>query len=125
MLADLNLWSFALSVLALAGTGLLARQFRLRSDSSLAKRLYDEAVALGKQRDSEVALFTAQREAWMLEFQAIADRCDESLDRAETKRRRVAATESRQQAQQAQNTGAEMTREQVIEAARRRTLGAS
>lgn len=117
---DGNSWSFALSLLALACSGLSAIYTGARTPSKFAERALAESVGQGKAREAEIALFTAQREAWHLEFQAIADRCDETLDRAESKRRRVAATQSRAQAGQPE---APQTREQIIDAARRRTLG--
>ncbi len=126
-------WSIALSVLALACSAFALALAWLKSPPARAVAVMNTAreqasihLSAAKELESkwqaEVALFTAQRSAWAVEFAGIADRCDETLERAESKRRRVAATESRR------SNGAqpqeEMTREQIIEAARRRTLGA-
>lgn len=115
-----NVVSLALATLALACSAFLWTKIIDLRPSELAKQALKQASGLESKWNAEVALFTAQREAWMIEFASIADRCDETLDRAESKRRRVAATESRAQATAAP---AEMTREQIIDAARRRTLG--
>lgn len=108
-----NAWSFALVLLALACSGLSLWITVRRSPTAVAREL------LAKW-ETEAALVSATRERWTAEFAGIAERCDEILDRAESKRRRVAAVESRRQPEAAE----EMTREQVIETARRRTLGA-
>lgn len=120
---DGNVWSFALSLLALACSVLAIRAQYLKSPSVLARQLLEQSQELEKRFQSECALFTATRDSWALEFAAIAERCDESLERAESKRRRVAASDSRRSAVNPEPV--EMTREQIIETARRRTLGAA
>lgn len=112
--------AFALSALALACSVLSAVYSYSKTPREFAKRCLDEAASIRKAWESDVALFTAQRDSWLLEFQGLAERCDESLDRSESKRRRVAASESRRDAHAQQ---APMTREQIIEAARRGQLG--
>lgn len=114
-------WSFALSVLALACSVLSLRLVYLKAPTVRAKSLHDDARALAARWETEVNLFEATRERWSAEFSGIAERCDEMLDRTESKRRRVAATESRQNA--SLQPAAEMTRDDIINAARRRTLG--
>jgi len=88
-------WSSALSLLALACSGLAVVVSSRRSPSGLvqqsAKLAQETVTAWGQERQ----LFEATRERWSQEFSGIADRCDELLDRTESKRRRVAATESR------------------------------
>lgn len=113
-------WSFALSLLALACSGMAILLAASRTPSGLARTALKEAQGLHARWVDECKLFEATRDRWSQEFAGIADRCDETLERAESKRRRVAATESRNsQAPHPQ----ELTREQVIEAARRRMLG--
>jgi adenine-specific DNA methylase len=94
----------------------------LRSPSNEVKKSLSEAEQTRARWESDVALFSAQREQWQVEFAALAERCDESLERAESKRRRVAAQASRN-APNGQTQEQEMSREQIIELARRRTLG--
>jgi hypothetical protein len=126
-------WLIALSLLALACSAFAVAVAHLKSPSERAVKVMrgceaqaklhlDAALDLEKKWASECALFSATRESWAVEFSGIAERCEETLDRAESKRRRIAATESRRP-----NGGGEpeMTREQIIEAARRRTLGAA
>lgn len=119
---DPNTWSIALSLLALACSVVLLVRFERESDSAVAKKALESCRELVQKRDAEADLFTAQREAWMLEFAALAERCDEALERAESKRRRIAASESRNRHAQPEQPE-QMTREQIIEYARRRTLG--
>ncbi|GAH15812.1 unnamed protein product, partial [marine sediment metagenome] len=116
------LWSFALPLVALACAGFSVVRSLNASPSAFAKRCLSESVAMTKARESEVALFSAQREAWMVEFSSIADRCDETLERAESKRRRVAGQESKARAA-APPEPAEMTREQIVDHYRRQARG--
>lgn len=118
------------SVLALACSLAVLVLHRQSSPSTRAERHLETAVSaaqshlkaaerLEERWATEVALFTAARASWAVEFSGIAERCDETLDRAESKRRRVAAATSRDNGHPPQ----EMTREQIIAAARARTLG--
>lgn len=119
---DLNLWSLALALLALACAAATALKSAQQTPSAFAKRCLGISEEMAKARESEVALFTAQREAWMLEFSAIADRCDETLERAEAKRRRVAGQESKARGG-APPPEQEMTREQLVNHYRQKARG--
>jgi hypothetical protein len=118
---ELALW---LSVAALAGSVVAGVMVASRQPTALAKRtekLTQEVVAKWR---SECELFEATRARWTEEFAGIAERCDETLERAESKRRRVAANASRQpQAESGGPPWEGMSREQIIENARRGTLG--
>ncbi len=119
-------WSLALSLAALACSGFALVVTARRTPSAFAeqtKRIACEAV--GKW-ETEAKLFEATRERWSSEFAGIAERCEETLDRAESKRRRVAATESRGNGNPQQPNAdpfAGMTREQIIDAGRRTLRG--
>lgn len=119
-------WSFGLSLVALACSALALLAAGRRTPSAFAKTAQKTAEDVVAKWTTEAQLFEATRERWAAEFSGIAERCEETLDRAESKRRRVAATESRTNAA-AGNGGdpyAGMTREQIIDSARRRSLGA-
>jgi len=78
--------------------------------------------------EGERDLLHATRERWTQEFNGIAERCDETLDRAESKRRRYAAAESRERGQaNGAPAGADpwegMSRQQIIDAGRRMQRG--
>jgi hypothetical protein len=107
-----------LSVLALACSIVAVLLARTRSDSATAKQALKQAAEMTAAWGNECALFSATRERWQQEFAGIAERCDETLDRAESKRRRIAASDSRQPPPPATQTRAE-----VIEAARQRAFG--
>lgn len=109
-------------MLALACSVAAVRLSALRTPSAEVKRALDEAAQIRQRWKSDADLFEARVEAWQVEFAGLAERCDESLDRAESKRRRAAASASRQAPNGAQPES-EMSREQIIELARRRTLG--
>jgi len=120
-------WSFALSVLALA-CSVLAYVVAARKTPSAfaeqAKRIAAEALA---KWDTEAKLFEATRERWTQEFAGIADRCDETMERTESKRRRIAASESRGNGAAAQpdaDPWSGMTRAQIIDTARAARRGA-
>lgn len=120
---DVNMWSFALSLLALACAGFCALRTVAQTPSAFAKRCLEESVGMNKTREAEIALFTAQRESWLIEFNSIADRCDETLERAEAKRRRVAGQESKANRSAAAAAPAEMSRSDLVDHYRRQARG--
>ena len=120
--------SHGLSVLALACSLLALVIVGRRTPSAHAQNSLKLAKTLASKWEEEVAIFSATRERWTAEFNGIAERCDETLDRAESKRRRVAASESRAGNRNGAPATAEpwagMTREQIIDAGRRQMRGA-
>lgn len=118
-------WALALSLVALAcsaGAFVVAGRRTPSAYARAAQKTADDTVA---RWESETKLFEATRERWASEFAGIAERCDELLDRTESKRRRIAATESRANAGAGAGEAAPEggTREQVIESARARLRG--
>jgi len=116
--------ALVVSVLALACSALAVIVIGRRNPTAMAKSTLKLAQDLQSTWASECALFEATRERWSAEFSGIAERCDESLDRAESKRRRVAATESR--ANPPSGGGdpfAGMSRQQIVDAGRRMARG--
>lgn len=116
-----NSWSIAFSVLALACSALCLWRITRTDPTALARSLVKQATEIAARWEEERALFAATREGWTQEFHRISEGCDEVLDRAESKRRRAAASASRANG----DPGAmqEVTREQILSAARRRMLG--
>jgi len=120
-------WSFALSLLALACSAAAVVLAGRTAPSAFAKKCQNIAAEAVGQWKTEVALFEATRERWGAEFAAIADRCDELLDRTESKRRRFAAAESKQNAAHPANEQVDpyagLDRNGIIDLARRRRMG--
>jgi len=112
--------SHGLSVLALACSLLALVVVGRQTPSAHAKNALRIATDIQIKFAQEIDIFAATRERWTQEFAGIAERCDETLDRTESKRRRIAASESRAGGGAPNGdpwTG--MTREQIITTARR------
>ena len=122
------LWSFALSLLA-TGCSLLAAVFcARRTPTATGRKALQTALACETALAREIELMHATRERWSSEFAGIAERCDETLDRAESKRRRIAASESKAKGSNGQaHPGGDpwegMSRTQIIDAGRRIVRG--
>lgn len=95
----------------------------LRGCEEQAKAHLAAARQLESRWQSEVNLFSATRDSWSQEFSAIGERCEELLDRTESKRRRFAAAESRQNAATAVAEPVPQTREDILAATRARLRG--
>lgn len=122
-------WSFALSLLALVCSGLAAVFTARRTPTAAALAAQKLAEDTARQWREECKLFEATRTRWSEEFQGIADRCDETFERTESKRRRIAASESRGRngapPVQVENADpwAGMTREEIVSTGRRLLRG--
>lgn len=115
MLGELMGYALPLSALACS---VLALAIAARKTPSASARLAFKSVCEVEARyASEVELFKAERTRWQGEFAGIAERCEEILDRAESKRKRVAAQNSRNLAPEPSQP---QTRAEIIEAARSR-----
>lgn len=120
-------WSFALSLLALGCSVAAVVLNGRRTPSAFAQQAQKIAQeAMGKWQ-TEAKLFEATRDRWTAEFQGIAERCDEILDRTESKRRRIAASTSRANGGSSPQAEADpfagRTREEIIDAGRRMVRG--
>ena len=122
-----TMWLSALSLLALAVSAVALVISSRKAPSQHAVALQKTAAEVVSKWTAECALMEATRDRWTGEFAGIADRCDEILDRTESKRRRIAATESRTGNGAAQQPDGEpwagMSRNEIIDAGRRMVRG--
>ena len=124
-----TMWLSALSLLALAVSAVALVISSRKAPSQHAVALQKTAAEVVSKWTAECALMEATRDRWTGEFAGIADRCDEILDRTESKRRRIAASSSRNpDGNGAVQTPdgppwAGMTRSEIIDAGRRQVRG--
>ncbi len=86
---------WGLIAFVLAATAWNARQVRGKSEPQIIKKHVAEVVsALGHLAEVEAQL-TARARVWTTEFEAIADRCDDVLDRATKRSNREKAQATR------------------------------
>jgi hypothetical protein len=125
LLVDGSMGHIALAMLALACSLAAVAISGRRTPSAVAQAALKETKETRTRWETECALFAATRDRWTQEFDGIAQRCDELLDRTESKRRRIAATASRENAATPANGDpwAGMSREEIITTARRQRVG--
>lgn len=123
-------WSFALSLLALACSALAVVVTVRRTPSAIAQAALKTAEDTLRRWHEECQLFEATRARWSEEFAGIVDRCEETLDRTESKRRRIAANSSRENQNNRAGAGgnggdpwAGMSRDEIVAAGRRLLSG--
>lgn len=122
-------WSIALSLLALACSCLAVVVTARRTPSAIAQMALKTAEDTLRRWQEECQLFEATRTRWSEEFAGLVDRCDETLERTESKRRRIAADTSRGARKNGRPQGESadpwsgMSREEIVTAGRRLRSG--
>jgi len=113
-----------LSALATACSLLALAVVASRTPSAHAKRCNQITLDNIKKWETECELMRATQERWTAEFNGIADRCNDDLERAETKRRRSAASESRNRPAPVEGDPWQgMSRDEIVTAGRRARMG--